>query len=101
MYIVNISFMVSAPAHGNWYDFIHNKFMPQLEVMPIVNKVVLSRVLGEQVQTHFTYCIQMYVEEISHYVQLKNEILNDMQSFTAELFDAEVTHFITIMKVIK
>lgn len=92
--------MVSAPAHGNWYDFITNKFLPQLEALPIVKKVVMSRVLGEQVQTHFTYSIQMHIEEIYLYAHLKKDILNDMQNFSAELFDTEVTHFITVMKVI-
>lgn len=101
MYIVNISFMVSAAVHGNWYDFVHNKFLAQVEQDPLIKDIVFSRVLGDEVQTHFTYSLQMFVEEISHYTQLRKELLNEYQTFSAELFDAEVTHFVTVMKVLK
>ncbi len=93
--------MVSAAAHGNWYDFINNKFLPALGKEPMVEKYVLSRVLGDEVQTHFTYSLQMYVEEISYYVRLRKSLLSELQTFSAELFDAEVNHFITVMKVIQ
>lgn len=101
MYIVNISFMVSAAAHGNWYGFVHDKFLPQVELEPMIKDMVFSRVLAEEVMPHFTYSLQMYVEEISHYTKLRKGLLSEYQTFSAELFDAEVTHFITVMKVIR
>lgn len=100
MYIINVSFMVSAPVHGNWHDFVHNKFIPELVKESMIEKVIFARVLGEEVQNHFTYSLQMYVKEISYYVRLRKGLLGDYQSFSTELFDTEVTHFITVMKII-
>ena len=101
MYIVNVSFMVSAPVHGVWYDYIDNTFLPEIKSSLLVKNIIMSRVLGEQVQTHFTYSIQLYIEEISHYVKLKGGALGSMQVALPTLFKEDVTNFITVMKITK
>lgn len=101
MYIINISFIVSAPIHGAWYDFVTSKFIPAVKSDERVIKTLFSRVLSQEIEQQFTYSLQIDVEQISYYTQLKGSVLAEYQQFSSELFDAEVTHYISILKVLQ
>ena len=93
--------MVSGPVHAKWYDFLYDKFIPTLENEPMIEKILLARVLGEEVQDHLTYSLQMFVPEISYYTRLRGGLFKDYQSTATELFKTDVNHFFTVMKVLK
>ena len=93
--------MVSQSVHGKWTEFANNTFIPKLEKEPMIEKIILAKVLGEEVQDHFTYSLQMYVPEISYYTRLRGGLIKDYKSIERELFSTDVTHFITVMKVLR
>ncbi|MEG1553807.1 MAG: DUF4286 family protein [Rikenellaceae bacterium] len=96
MYIVNTTFIVSPSVHGNWYKFMIDKFIPTL-----IQKKVFTRLLSDQVEKHFTYSLQVYVEDIAEYKLFTEETLLEYQQFATEMFDTEVMHFTSLLKIIK
>lgn len=96
MYIVNTTFIISPTVHGAWYKFITEKFIPTL-----TRKSVFTRLLSEQVEKHFTYSLQVYIEDMQAYKQVTEETLLEYQDFATEMFDTEVMHFTSLMKIIK
>lgn len=101
MYIINATFVVSPAVHGNWYDFFVHKFLPALKSHCPDSELVFSRLLSQQKEQHFTYSLQIPVAEISDYTALSAGVLSEYGAFSAELFDAEVTHFISVLKRIE
>lgn len=99
MYIINTTFIVSPPAHGNWYDFFTKKFIPS--VKEIYGKIVFTRVLSEQTEQHFTYSLQVYVDNIQYYQRYMEDTVSGYNDFAAEMFDAEVMHFTSLMKILE
>lgn len=96
MYIVNTTFIISPTVHGAWYKFATEKFIPS-----IGTKHVFTRLLSEQVEQHFTYSLQVYLEDMAEYKKFREETLLEYQDFVTEMFDAEVMHFTSLMKIIE
>lgn len=101
MYIVNVSFMVSPAAHGKWYEFVLHKFIPALKNDPRYGKITFSRVISSEVESFFTYSLQIRLADIPAYKAFTEEGFPEYQEFAAALFDAEVTYFISMMKIIE
>lgn len=95
MYIVNTTFIIAPTVHGAWYKFITEKFIPT-----IGQKKVFTRLLSEQVEQHFTYSLQVYIDDMAQYKHFTEETLLEYQHFATEMFDAEVMHFTSLMKII-
>lgn len=96
MYIVNTTFIVSPTVHGAWYNFVTEKFIPT-----ITQKTVFTRLLSEQIEQHFTYSLQVYVDDICAYKQFNTETLLEYQEFATEMFDTEAMFFTSLMKIIE
>lgn len=101
MYIVNTTFIVMPTVHGMWYEFVTEKYLPSLEENPIYGTVRFTRLLSEQEEKHFTYSLQIDCKELSVYHNYMKVSLAEYSEFSHSLFDAEVVHFVSLLKLIK
>ncbi|MEG0499711.1 MAG: DUF4286 family protein [Rikenellaceae bacterium] len=101
MYIVNTTFIVMPSVHGSWYEFFTEKFLPSIEGNPLYGSYRFTRLLSEQVEQHFTYSLQIDCAEMSAYHHYMKVSLPEYREFATSLFDAEVVHFVSFMKLLK
>lgn len=101
MYIVNTTFIVMPTVHGLWYEFVTEKYLPSLEQNPIYGNIRFTRLLSEQQEKHFTYSLQIDCSELSAYHSYMSVSMVEYSEFAHSLFDAEVVHFVSLLKLIK
>ena len=89
MYIYNTSFMVEAPVHDRWLALVRDKYIPFLKKEGF-DRITLSRILSSETAGQLTYSLQVRVAEIPEY-----------ETIASGLFDGQVLHFATLMKVIE
>ncbi len=87
--------------HGAWYEFMTKQFIPSLESNAEYCSLRFTRLLSEQEEKHFTYSLQLDSSELSGYYHYIKNIMPEYVDFAKTLFDAEVTHFVSLLKVIK
>lgn len=100
-YIINTTYIVSPYMHGAWYEFMTTKFIPMLEQNEEYCSLRFTRLLSEQEEKHFTYSLQLDSPELSGYYHYMKTIMPEYVEFANTLFDAEATHFVSLLKVIK
>ena len=101
MYIVNTTFIVMPTVHGNWHNFMIEKFLPAIKANSVYGNFRFSRLLAEEVEKHFTYSLQIDCEDIPAYQNYMKVTLPEYTEFSTALFDAEVVHFVSLLKVIE
>lgn len=101
MYIVNTTFIVMPTVHGTWYEFVNEKYIPSLEVNPVYGSIRFTRLLSDQEEKHFTYSLQIDCKDLGAYHHYMKVSLAEYSEFAHSLFDAEVVHFVSLLKLIK
>lgn len=97
MYIVSTTFIVEPSVHGQWYEFFTKKFVPSLSA----RSTVLTRVLTDSGDAHYTYSLQVDAIDIADYQLFTTEDLDQCVEFCANLFGDKVLHFTTLLKKIE
>ncbi len=100
-YIVNTTYIIMPSMHGQWYKFMMESFIPSIEKIDLYGKVRFTRLLSEQEEKHFTYSLQIDCYELRAYHNYIKVTLPEYVEFVSQLFDAEVTHFVSLLKMIK
>lgn len=89
--------MVEPSVHGQWYEFFTEKFIPSL----CGRSVVLTRVLTNSGDAHYTYSLQIEAVDISDYQTVEREHIASCVEFSRKLFGERVLHFTTLLKKIE
>ncbi|MEG1608024.1 MAG: DUF4286 family protein [Mucinivorans sp.] len=97
MYIINTTFVVEPSAHGRWYEFFLQKFVPLCRAEGF-SELTFTRVLHEDTQGHYTYSLQVAVDSIPEYQRFVAEIMTDYGSTVLSVFGEQVLHFTTLLK---
>lgn len=100
MYIVNTTFVILPSVHGTWLDFFTNKVLPQVKEQGY-NVLAFSRVLHEQVEEHYSYSLQVEVDEIGKVQKYKKEIIGEYVEMAKKMYNEQALHFTTVLKVIE
>ncbi len=100
-YIVNTTYIVMPAMHGAWYKFMMESFIPSIEKNELYGSTRFTRLLSSEVEKHFTYSLQIDCGELEAYHNYMKKILPEYVEFTSQLFDAEVTHFVSLLKIVK
>lgn len=61
----------------------------------------MSRILSPETAGQLTYSLQVRVAEIPDYQRLDGELFAEYETIASGLFDGQVLHFATLMKVIE
>ena len=93
-YIVNTTFIVNPELHDSWYRDIVNDFLPKLKLDEEHKNIVFTRIMSQNGEQHFTYSIQIYIDEIRQYNAEYKE------SATKKL-GTEIMYFTSVMKVLE
>lgn len=101
MYIVNTSFMVEPEVHDKWFEFIAGKFIPRLQHDECIDDIVFTRVLSDQRDAHFTYSLQVHVQDISAYQYYVESLFDEYLQIAVPLFSVKVSYFTTLLKKIQ
>lgn len=101
MYIVNTTFIVRPTVHGAWYKFMVEKFLPAVEAISVYGSFRFTRLLSDQEEKHFTYSLQIDCCDIPAYQNYMGVTLVEYSDFAKSLFDAEVVHFVSLLKIIE
>lgn len=96
MYILSTTFVVEPSAHAQWYEFFTSKYLTTLAD----RRVVFCRVLTSEGDKHYTYSLQVDVEDILDYQTFETESIGSCMEFCAEMFGERVLHFSTLLKKI-
>lgn len=97
LYIVSTTFVVEPSAHGQWYEFFTEKFIPSLAQ----RKYVLTRVLNNSGDAHYTYSLQIDARDIADYQDIESNVIGSCVDFCRELFGERILHFTTLLKKIE
>lgn len=100
MYIVNTSFVIEPAAHGRWYDFFTEKFIPFCRAQGFDN-MTFTRVMHQKSDGHYTYSLQIHVNDIEQYQQFLQIALGEYSTTVSALFGEQVLHFTTLLKKIE
>ena len=87
--------------HGNWHKFMIDKFLPAIEANSVYGTFRFSRLLSEDVEKHFTYSLQIDCKDIPSYQNYMKVTLPEYTEFSTSLFDAEVVHFVSLLKIVE
>lgn len=101
MYIVNTTFIVMPTVHGAWFEFFTEKYLPSVEANSMFGSIRFTRLLSEQLEKHFTYSLQIDCEDLPAYFHFMKVSLAEYSEFSTQLFDAEVVHFVSLLKLLK
>ncbi len=94
MYILSITFVVEPYADSNWRVYFRD------EVDPLIKdkKTTLCRVLSEHHNGHFTYSLQVQLDDLTDYNTIKEGVANSLLKMN---FGESILHFSTLMKEIE
>lgn len=96
-YIVSTTFVVEPSIHGQWYEFFTKKFIPTLNG----RSIVLTRVLTNSGDAHYTYSLQIEAADIQDYQKIEQEHIASCVEFSSKLFGDKALHFTTLLKKIE
>ncbi len=99
-YIVNTTYIISPYMHGGWYKFMVEKFIPTIEADSNFGTVRFTRLLSSEEEKHFTYSLQIDCSELYGYHHYTKSVMSDYNEHASQMFDTEITHFISLLKVI-
>ncbi len=92
MYIFSVTFVVEPQAEEQWRDFFSGA------IRPIVGSrsLTLCRVLSEHHEGHFTFSLQIEIEDMVEYGEAKGEIFTAVEQ--AGFCNNEVLCFDTLLR---
>ena len=97
MYIVNTSFMVDPRVHDRWLDSIRGGYIPSLRLRGF-GKTVFTRILSENAEDHFTYSLQIEMEDMALYSLFSGEVFPEYAGAMKKAFGDKVLWFNSLMK---
>ena len=97
MYTVNTSFMVEPDAHEHWLQIIRTKYVPFLRENGY-DRILLTRVLESEMMGHFTYSLQVVVEDIEQYQHLSGKLFEEYVQIMTPIFGEKVLWFTSLLK---
>ena len=97
MYIVNTSFMVEPSVHDRWLDFIKKQYIPALAARDF-RRVVFTRLLSASAEDHFTYSLQVELDDMDRYRQFSEELFPEYTAIATGLFNDKVLWFNSLLK---
>lgn len=99
MYIINTTYVIEPPIHGQWYDIFTTKYVPFLRSAGF-EKMVMTRVLSEDKVSHYTYSLQVEVDDIATYQRFMSDAMGEYNQIATPLFGESALHFCTLLKKI-
>lgn len=89
--------MVEPLAHGQWYDLFLTKFVPFLTQQGF-DEVSFWRVLTDDNNSHYTYSLQIRVEDLSLYKAFTDVVMVEYSAIVNPMFGQRVLHFTSVLK---
>lgn len=99
MYIINTTFVIEPPIHGQWYELLTDKYIPFLRRTGF-DKLLLTRILNEEKTPHYTYSLQVEVDSIAHYQRFMSEAMGEYNAISGPIFGESALHLNTLLKKI-
>ncbi len=96
MYIYSITFVVIPSVDTQWREWFAGEVVGRLED----SKLTLCRVLDQQHQGHFTYSLQIQLDDMQEYTTIK-ELIDTAGEKSHAKFGENALHFTTLLKKIK
>lgn len=100
MYILNTTFVVEPPIHAAWYDIVTNKYIPFVRDEGY-SIIAFSRILNAEQTAHYTYSLQIDIDDIADYQRFINDIMGEYTTITNPIFGEQALHFCTLLKKIE
>ncbi len=97
MYIVNTSFSVDPRVHARWLETLRGGYIPSLRLRGL-QSIVLTRVLSERAEDHFTYSLQVGLEDMAAYRIYVEEIFPEYAGMARKAFGDRVLWFNSLLK---
>ncbi|MCD8185438.1 MAG: DUF4286 family protein [Rikenellaceae bacterium] len=100
MYILNTSFMVEYEVHDHWLDTFRNRFLPHLRQLGFT-ELIFTKVISNDQEGHFTYSLQIPMQDLSRYEEFTGEILSEYAAVYRPVFGEKVLWFGSLLKKIE
>ena len=100
MYIVNTTFVIEPQVLPQWLDLIKQRYIPFLGSCGF-GKSTLTQIISVEAVDHFTYSLQVRVEDITAYKKLTEELFNEYITVADAMFRTKVVWFNSLMKIIQ
>ena len=97
MYIVNTTFIVSPVHHEQWLKLVREDYIPLLEDSGF-GGAVLSRVLSQQAEEHFTYSLMVDVASVPDYHLITGPLFDRYRAMAEPLLGEPPVWFTTLLK---
>lgn len=100
MYIINTTFIVEPPVHGQWYDLFLQKFVPFVRGAGF-DELVFTRVLADNGDAHYTYSLQVGVADLGDYQRFLQDVMGEYNAIAGPLFGEQALYFTSLLKRIE
>lgn len=100
MYIVNTTFVVEPTVQNQWLEIIKDKYIPFLHQSGYAS-TTFARVISVEAVDHFTYSLQVGVQDMRQYEALTGEIFSNYLGVAEPMFGTKVLWFTSLMKIIE
>lgn len=92
--------MVEPKAHQSWYSMLTDKFIPLLRAEGFT-RFTLTRVLTNNNDGHYTYSLQVEVDNIPSYQRFMEQMIGQYTDIALPAFGENALHFSTLLKRIE
>ena len=97
MYIVNTSFSVDPRIHDLWLETLRGGYIPSLRLRGL-DGIVFTRVLSDKAEDHFTYSLQVALEDMAAYRIYVEEVFPEYAAMARKAFGDRVLWFNSLLK---
>ncbi len=101
MVILNTTYSVEAASQEEWLNWLQTDFYAFLEKTGMVQKKVLTRIIGGQQGGSFSYSLQLYMDGAAVYQEYEKNYLPQAEALLIHKFGTHVLSFATLLKVIE
>lgn len=99
--LYNVTIQIEHSVHNEWLSWMDRVHMPAMLDTGYFEEYTLSRLMGNDETTGFTYSIQYLAPSFSAYQEYQEKQALAMQQSHHEKFNGKYVVFRTLMKVIK
>ncbi len=101
MVILNTTYSVEAASQEQWLNWLQTDFYAFLEKTEMVQKKLLTRIIGGQQGGNFSYSLQLYMEGAVVYQEYEKTYLPQAEALLISKFGTSVLSFSTLLKVVE
>lgn len=99
-YIVNTTFVIQPKIHGVWFEFFTKNVLEAVKTQGYTI-LAFTRILHDQVEEHYSYSLQVEMDDITEMQKYKNEIIAEYALMAQKMYSEQALYFTSVLKKVE